>query len=148
MCIRDSFITESHDVADIEQKHNDDGRRDSRKGNVPELPPFACTVNLGGFIQLFVNSGECRQVNDGAPPDLLPDLRYYIDGSVTVSYTHLDVYKRQEDHSVAEIAKMVGMRDSGSLIRIFKRKTGLTPGQMKARFQKEKAGAEEAGGQG
>jgi len=54
----------------------------------------------------------------------------------------------KEDHSVAEIAKMVGMRDSGSLIRIFKRKTGLTPGQMKARFQKEKAGAEEAGGQG
>ena len=50
----------------------------------------------------------------------------------------------KEDHSVAEIAKMVGMRDSGSLIRIFKRKTGLTPGQMKARFQKEKAGAEEA----
>ena len=34
--------------------------------------------------------------------------------------------------TVAQIAEQVGFRDSGSLIRVFKKETGLTPGQYKS----------------
>lgn len=34
-----------------------------------------------------------------------------------------------QGHSVVEISEMTGFRSSGALIRVFKRKTGLTPGQ-------------------
>jgi AraC-like DNA-binding protein len=37
----------------------------------------------------------------------------------------------REDHSVVEVAQMVGFRDSGSFIRVFKKKMGFTPGQLK-----------------
>lgn len=36
-----------------------------------------------------------------------------------------------ESYSIAEIASMTGFRNSGALIRVFKRVTGITPGQMK-----------------
>ncbi len=36
--------------------------------------------------------------------------------------------------SVVEVAVMVGFRDSGSFIRAFKKKTGVTPGQFKKKF--------------
>lgn len=35
------------------------------------------------------------------------------------------------EHSVVEVAQMVGFRDSGSFIRVFKKRMGVTPGQLK-----------------
>lgn len=37
----------------------------------------------------------------------------------------------EQSYSVAEIALMTGFRNSGALIRVFKKLTGITPGQMK-----------------
>ena len=39
--------------------------------------------------------------------------------------------------SVAKIAEQTGYRDSGSLIRVFKKVTGMTPGQYKAAHSEE-----------
>lgn len=40
----------------------------------------------------------------------------------------------QEDYSVTEVAQMSGFRDSGSFIRVFKKKMGITPGQLKKKI--------------
>lgn len=37
----------------------------------------------------------------------------------------------EQEVSVVETAQMVGFRNSGAFIRVFKKKTGITPGQMK-----------------
>lgn len=37
----------------------------------------------------------------------------------------------QKGYSVVEVSGMVGFRDSGAMIRVFKKITGVTPGQMK-----------------
>ena len=39
--------------------------------------------------------------------------------------------------SVAKIAEQTGYRDSGSLIHVFKKVTGMTPGQYKAAHSEE-----------
>lgn len=40
----------------------------------------------------------------------------------------------EQGYSVVEVAPMAGFRDSGSFIRAFKKKTGVTPGQFKSKF--------------
>lgn len=40
----------------------------------------------------------------------------------------------QENYSVTEVAQMSGFRDSGSFIRVFKKKMGITPGQLKKKI--------------
>jgi two-component system response regulator YesN len=40
----------------------------------------------------------------------------------------------EQDYSVVEVAQMTGFRDSGSFIRVFKKKMGVTPGQYKVAF--------------
>ena len=47
------------------------------------------------------------------------------EGSCAVSYTHLDVYKRQ--YKISEIAEKVGYHDISYFIRVFKKKYGVTP---------------------
>ena len=41
----------------------------------------------------------------------------------------------EQGYSVAKIASIAGFRDSGSFIRTFKKKTGVTPGQYKKKFE-------------
>ncbi len=40
----------------------------------------------------------------------------------------------EQGYSVVEVAPMAGFRESGSFIRAFKKKTGVTPGQFKKKF--------------
>lgn len=54
---------------------------------------------------------------------------------LTVRITHAKEYLDQ-GYSVVEVASMTGFRDSGTFIRAFKKKMGVTPGQLK----KEKPG--------
>ena len=37
----------------------------------------------------------------------------------------------EEGYSVVEVAAMSGFRDSSTFIRVFKKKKGMTPGQLK-----------------
>ena len=53
-------------------------------------------------------------------------------------YISCDVTKQAEcKAAVAKIAEQTGYRDSGSLIRVFKKVTGMTPGQYKAAHSEE-----------
>ena len=58
-----------------------------------------------------------------------------MDYILTVRITHAEQYLDQ-GYSVVEVASMTGFRDSGTFIRAFKKKMGVTPGQLK----KEKPG--------
>lgn len=58
-----------------------------------------------------------------------------LDYILTVRITHAGQYLDQ-GYSVVEVASMTGFRDSGTFIRAFKKKMGVTPGQLK----KEKPG--------
>lgn len=58
-----------------------------------------------------------------------------LDYILTVRITHAEQYLDQ-GYSVVEVASMTGFRDSGTFIRAFKKKMGVTPGQLK----KEKPG--------
>jgi len=48
----------------------------------------------------------------------------------TVRITHAEQFLEQ-GYSVVEVAQMSGFRDSGTFIRAFKKKLGVTPGQLK-----------------
>lgn len=50
-----------------------------------------------------------------------------------INNTRIDKVKEllNENYSISDIATMTGFRNSGSLIRVFKKVTGITPGQMK-----------------
>lgn len=52
----------------------------------------------------------------------------------TVRITHAEQFLEQ-GYSVVEVAQMSGFRDSGTFIRAFKKKMGVTPGQLKKRNQ-------------
>ena len=51
----------------------------------------------------------------------------------TVRITHAEEFLEQ-GYSVVEVAQMAGFRDSGTFIRAFKKKMGITPGQMKKKI--------------
>lgn len=51
----------------------------------------------------------------------------------TVRITHASEFLEQ-GYSVVEVAQMSGFRDSGTFIRAFKKKMGVTPGQMKKKI--------------
>lgn len=50
-----------------------------------------------------------------------------------INKVRIDNAKRllTENYSVAEVSEMAGFRDSGTFIRVFKKKVGMTPGQYK-----------------
>lgn len=52
----------------------------------------------------------------------------------TVRITHAEQFLEQ-GYSVVEVAQMSGFRDSGAFIRTFKKKKGITPGQLKRKNQ-------------
>lgn len=52
----------------------------------------------------------------------------------TVRITHAEQFLEQ-GYSVVEVAQMSGFRDSGTFIRAFKKKMGVTPGQLKKKNQ-------------
>lgn len=52
----------------------------------------------------------------------------------TVRITHAQQFLEQ-GYSVVEVAEMSGFRDSGTFIRAFKKKMGVTPGQLKKKNQ-------------
>lgn len=52
----------------------------------------------------------------------------------TVRITHAEQFLEQ-GYSVVEVAQMSGFRDSGAFIRAFKKKKGITPGQLKKKNQ-------------
>lgn len=52
----------------------------------------------------------------------------------TVRITHAKEFLEQ-GYSVVEVAEMAGFRDSGTFIRAFKKKMGITPGQLKRKNQ-------------
>lgn len=53
-----------------------------------------------------------------------------LDYITTVRIAHAEEFLNQ-GYSVVEVAAMTGFRDSGTLIRTFKKKKGVTPGQLK-----------------
>lgn len=50
-----------------------------------------------------------------------------------INHIRVEQAKRllEEDYSLTEICEQTGFRSSGGLIRVFKKETGITPGQMK-----------------
>ena len=52
----------------------------------------------------------------------------------TVRITHAQQFLEQ-GYSVVEVAEMSGFRDSGTFIRAFKKKMGVTPGQLRKKNQ-------------
>ena len=52
----------------------------------------------------------------------------------TVRISHAEQFLEQ-GYSVVEVAEMSGFRDSGTFIRAFKKKMGVTPGQLKKKNQ-------------
>ena len=47
-----------------------------------KLLEAARAVDGSGIIQLGIHAGESRQINDGAPANLLPNVGQHIDGAV------------------------------------------------------------------
>ena len=63
-----------YDVVAVEDQHDNNRRGNRRQRDVDHLLPLACTVNLGCFVKLRVNTGQRREVNNRAPAHRLIDV--------------------------------------------------------------------------
>ena len=63
-----------HDVVAAEDQHDNNRRGDGRQRDVEQLLPLARAVDLRRLIQLRVNAGQRRKVDDRAPAGALVDV--------------------------------------------------------------------------
>ena len=70
----DLFVAGVQQRADLHDEHQDDGAADGGQRDVPHQLPAAGAVDLGGFIQLGIDAGEGREVDDRAVTGLFPEV--------------------------------------------------------------------------
>ncbi len=84
----DLLKTQIHHVSHAENEHGDDGGQNARQGHVPHLLEPARPVHSRRLIQLRIDSGYCRDIDDGAPAKALPDIRDHIDRLEKIGIQH------------------------------------------------------------
>ena len=73
---RGAHLLESyrHHLSHIEDHQDDDGGSDARQRDEAKLLPAVGAVHPGGIVLLLIDGGERGKVDDGAPPEVLPDV--------------------------------------------------------------------------
>ena len=66
----------AHDGSDLQDEHDEDGAADTRPRDVEHFLQPVGAVDVGGCVQLWVNSGECGKVDDAVPAELFLDVGY------------------------------------------------------------------------
>ena len=61
------------DIPDPQQEQDDDDVRDRRQGDVPHALHSPRAIDLGRLVQIWIDAGDRRQVDDRSPTDVLPD---------------------------------------------------------------------------
>ena len=74
------FKANVHEMTDIQNEQNDNYRRDSWQRDVPDAPEPRCSVHLGRLVESAGSPAQRRNIDNGLPPHVLPDVRADKDG--------------------------------------------------------------------
>ena len=74
----DFLKTNAHYIANVKYKHCDNGRDNAWKGDVAHLLKTVCPIHARAVIQRHVNIGKRGQINNGVPPEGLPDVAEHV----------------------------------------------------------------------
>ena len=58
-----------------QDQHDNSGRHDQGQGNGERLPDTSGPINTGRFVELFIQPGNSRHIDDRAPTGFLPDVQ-------------------------------------------------------------------------
>ena len=73
--VEDLLESGVQNLADVEQEEDGHDRQERRHGDADRLLKTIGPVDRSRLVQAGVDGGECRQIDDRAPPHALPDSR-------------------------------------------------------------------------